>query len=124
MKMSSDFLETSMPTTGKEVGSCCVMASLPCGCELDLGAGPFNRLFGLAMAGERRSSSVTTSTRASGHRRSGVRRRFAGFSLRFEACEAACSIEPEMDMVGNIQGTESTEHQCRSLCPLCLCGKN
>src|SRR5215469_12801687 len=106
MKMSSDFLETSMPTTGNEEGSCCVIASLPCGCELLPVTGTFIRLFGLAMRGEQRSSSAATSTGASGRRRSVVRRRFAGFSLRFEARKAARSIEPESDIFGNIQGVE------------------
>src|SRR5215831_18074417 len=110
MKMSSFFLETSMPTKGWKEGSCCMVASLPCGCELGRQfVGPFNRLFGLARHGERRSSSVTASTRASRHDRSAVRRRDAGFSLRFEARVAACDIKHCFDMVGNIQATEVTE---------------
>jgi hypothetical protein len=72
MKVSNVDLETSMPATGSndedkeeeepddEEGSCCMVASLPCGCEL-LGreAAAFNRLFGLARRGLRRSGSVT-----------------------------------------------------------------
>src|ERR1700742_4789773 len=117
--MSSDFLETSMPTTGEDGSRCvesccvesCVMASLPCGCELGLRAGPFNRLFGLAMRGERRSRFVATSTvtilEASWHDRSVIRRRFAGLSLRFDAREAESNIESEMHTFGNIQGTKT-----------------
>src|SRR6185503_674672 len=111
MKISSDFLETSMPATGSEEESCCVMASLPCGFELSRRIGTFNRLFGLAMHDERRSSSVPTSTRASGNGRSVVRRRFADFSLRFEAREATCSIELESALCGNIQDTEAQERK-------------
>ena len=87
-----------------------MVASLPCGFELGV-LGPFNRLFGLAMQDERRSGSATTSTRASGRRRSAVRRRFAGrgfgrgFAPSFApAREATCSIEPLLGMFGNIQG--------------------
>src|SRR5439155_3413200 len=60
-----------------------------------------------ATGGGRRSGSVTGSTRAPRHWRSAVRRRFAGFSLRFEAREAACGIGPSLGTFGNIQGTET-----------------
>jgi hypothetical protein len=84
-----------------------MVASLPCGFELRR-ADAFNRLFGLGTLGRRRSRSVAAS-RAPGHDRSAGGRRFAGFSLRFEAREAACWIEHDFTVFLNIQGTENTE---------------
>jgi hypothetical protein len=81
--------------------------ALPCGCELPRGAA-FDRLFGLGTRGRRRSRSVTASL-TPGHDRSAGGRRFAGFSLRFEAREPACWIEHDFTVVLNIQGTEDTE---------------
>jgi hypothetical protein len=71
--------------------------------------GAFIRLFGLGPHHEPRSSSVTASTRAPGHERSAARGRFAGFSLRFEAREAASPIGTFFERFWNIQDTESTE---------------
>src|SRR5579862_8934638 len=83
--------------------------SLPCGYELLRLAGAFHRLFGLVRHDRRRSRSVTTSTGVSRHKRSAVGRCFASVLLRFDAREAACDIEPCLEMFGNIQGTENTE---------------
>src|SRR5688500_14402166 len=93
-----------------------MVAPLPCGCELRRRGDAFDRLFGLVARGGRRSRSVTASTRAPGHRRSAVRRRVAGFSLRFEARDAACGIEPGVKALSNIQGTE-TQRPTRPAAP-------
>ena len=114
MQTSRVRLETSMPTNDGEQDSRMV-ASLPCGCELGRSevTGTFIRLFGLREHGDRRSSFATTSTVASGGDRSVGRRRTAGFSLRFEACRAACGIEPCFVTFGNIQGAKGAkEIQC------------
>ena len=100
-----------------------MVASLPCGCELRRrrrGGDAFNRLFGFDSRDGRRSGSVTGSIRtgsirtgsigAPGHERSAVRRRVAGFSLRSEARDAACGIEPCEEAFSNIQGTEAQRH--------------
>src|SRR5215208_7306307 len=82
-------------------GSCCMVASLPCGCELPRGVA-FDRLFGLGTLGRRRSRSVTA-LRTPMHDRSAGGRRVGGFSLRFEAPDAACWIEHEFTVFLNIQ---------------------
>ena len=71
----------------------------------------FDRLFGLSTLDRRRSRSVTASW-TPGHDRSAGGRRFAGFSLRFEAREAACWIGHDFTVFLNIQGTK-TRRKCR-----------
>jgi hypothetical protein len=86
-----------------------MVASLPCGFELRR-EGAFNRLFGLGTL-DRRRSRFATALLAPWHDRSVGGRRFAGFSLRFEACEATCWIGHDFTVFLNIQGAKTRRKQ-------------